>query len=82
MPAPRPRREVDPVANESISTNHRVLRTVFYTIRTTVHFLLMLASMTFDVGIFIAIMAGFGVGFFFFSSAHASASPSAGHVHA
>lgn len=55
---------------------------MFYTIRTTVHFLLMLASMTFDVGIFIAIMAGFGVGFFFFSSAHASASPSAGHVHA
>jgi hypothetical protein len=48
-----------------------------------VHFLLMLASMTFDVGIFISIMSGFGLGFFIFSSGVTDrVQGMAGHSHA
>lgn len=65
-----------------ISMNDRILRTALYAVRTTVHFLLMLASMTFDVGVFLSIMGGFAFGFFIFSSSHVLASSSAGHSHA
>jgi len=66
----------------TVALGLRMARSVLYTARTAVHFLLMLASMTFDVGIFISIMAGFGIGFFVFSSKDLKAIGVAGHYHA
>lgn len=66
----------------TVTLGFRMARSVLYTARTTLHFLLMLASMTFDVGIFISIMAGFGIGYFVFSSKNLNAHSTAGHYHA
>lgn len=51
-----------------------------YGLHTSAHFMLMLAAMTFDVGIFVAIMAGFTLGYFAFSSGvHEPSTGHAGH---
>ncbi|KAJ1630464.1 Ctr copper transporter family-domain-containing protein [Pavlovales sp. CCMP2436] len=66
----------------TVTLGFRMARSVLYATRTALHFLLMLASMTFDIGIFVCIMAGFGVGYFVFSSKDLKASGIAGHSHA
>lgn len=54
-PSPRPRLPLD-----------RVITTIIYTLRMTAVYLLMLAAMTFNVGIFICIIAGLAIGNFLF----------------
>jgi hypothetical protein len=68
-------REGDPAAAMAL----RLARTALYTARTVVRFLLMLAAMTFDVGIFVSIMGGFCIGYFAFSSK--APDGLAGHTH-
>lgn len=64
-----------------IAMRTRAERSALYGLRTAVHFMLMLASMTFDVGIFITMMAGFTIGFFIFSS-HVVGTTEPCHEHA
>lgn len=52
-------------------TNHviaGVLQTLMYGIRVCLAMLVMLAVMSFDVGVFLAAVSGYGVGFFIFGS--------------
>lgn len=45
-----------------------LLQTVMYTVRVGLSYLVMLAVMSFNGGVFLAAVAGYGVGFFFFGS--------------
>ena len=46
----------------------RVFHSAFFALTVSIAYFLMLAAMTFNVGVFVVIMLGFGFGFFFFHS--------------
>ncbi|CAN8253293.1 unnamed protein product [Cochlearia groenlandica] len=57
---------------DSVSTRHHVstglVQTAVYTLRTGLSYLVMLAVMSFNTGVFIAALGGHGVGFMLFGS--------------
>ncbi|EOA25866.1 hypothetical protein CARUB_v10019245mg [Capsella rubella] len=55
-------------ADGSTSRAAGVAQTVVYTLKTGLSYLVMLAVMSFNAGVFIAAIAGYAVGFFFFGS--------------
>lgn len=55
-----------PVFGRSFPLRNNMIRCVFKFVITTVDFMLMLVTMTFNVGLFFAIMSGFSVGYLFF----------------
>lgn len=57
------------------------MRSLIHGITTTIGFLLMLATMTFDVGVFVLIMAGFTFGHFAFEAGRADSTSAGGHMH-